>query len=458
MPSRSALFDEPSCGLNRGKDAAAKKAGCPAPTPGATAGGCSFDGAMITLVPVADVAHVVHGPIGCLGNSWEARGSASSGPRLSRRGITSDLGQNDIIFGGEQKLYDTILEAATRLSPAAVFVYATCVPSMTGDDLDAVCAAAARTAGLPVVPVHAPGFAGTKNFGNRLAGQALLDHVIGTREPATTTPYDVNLVGEYNIAGELWNVTPLLARAGIRVLASISGDGRYGDIATAHRAKATMVVCSRALLPLARGLAERHGVPFFEGSFYGIRDMSASLRGFAAAIGDAELADRVEQVVAEEEAALDVTLEPYRRRLSGLKAVLYTGGVKSWSVISALQDLGVEVTASGATKSTDEDVEKMVELLGPGGRVVTEGTPATLIEVVRETGADILIAGGRNQYTAMKSRLPFLDVNQERHIPFAGYSGMVDLAKALERALFSPVWEQVRRPAPWDTAPVGGVA
>jgi nitrogenase molybdenum-cofactor synthesis protein NifE len=245
-------------------------------------------------------------------------------------------------------------------------------------------------------------------------------------------------------------VTPVLARAGIRVLASISGDGRYGEIATAHRARASMVVCSRALLPLARGLAERHGVPFFEGSFYGIRDMSASLRGFASTIGDAGLVERVERIVAEEEAAVEVALAPHRRRLSGLKAVLYTGGVKSWSMISALQDLGIEVTASGATKSTDEDVEKMVELLGPGGRVVKDGTPAQLIEVVRETGADILIAGGRNQYTAMKSRLPFLDVNQERHLPFAGYSGMVDLAKALEQTVFSPVWDQVRRPAPWE--------
>jgi nitrogenase molybdenum-cofactor synthesis protein NifE len=407
---------------------------------------------MISLVPIADVAHVVHAPASCLGNSWEARGSASSGPQLSRRGITSDLSLNDIIFGGEQKLYETVLEAAERLRPAAVFVYGTCVPAMTGDDLDAVCAAAARAAGLPVVPVQAPGFAGTKNFGNRLAGYALLDHVIGTREPATRTPFDVNLIGEYNIAGELWNVTPLLARAGIRVLASISGDGRYGEIATAHRARASMVVCSRALLPLARGLQERHGVPFFEGSFYGVRDMGASLRGFAQVLGDSRLAERVEEIIAVEEAALAAQLEPFRRRLSGVRAVLYTGGVKSWSMVSALQDLGVEVVASGATKSTDEDVDRIVELLGPDGRVIREGSPARLIEVVRETGADILVAGGRNQYTALKSRLPFLDVNQERHLPFAGYSGMVDLARALEQTLFSPVWEQVRRPAPWERA------
>ena len=448
------VFTEPGCDLRRGKDAATRKAGCPAPTPGSAAGGCSFDGAMITLVPIADAAHVVHGPVGCVGNSWDARGSLSSGPQLYRRAFTSDVTEHEVIFGGEQKLYDTVLEVVRDHAPEAVFVYSTCVTALVGDDLDAVCQAAATATGVPVVPVHAPGFAGSKNLGNRLAGNALLEHVIGTREPATTsdgrTSFDVNLVGEYNIAGELWSVTPLLARLGLRVLASISGDGRYGDVATAHRAAATMVVCSRALLPLARGLQERYGVPWFEGSFYGVRAMAAALRGFATTLADADLALRVEELIAEQEALVAVELEPLRRRLAGVRAVLYTGGVKSWSMISALQDVGVEVVASGATKSTPEDVDRMVELLGPGGRIVRDGKPAQLVRIAAETGADLLIAGGRNQYTALKSRLPFLDVNQERHVPLAGYSGVVTLARELVRALDNPVWDQVRRPAPWE--------
>jgi len=414
---------------------------------------------MITLVPVADAAHVVHGPVGCLGNSWEARGSLSSGPQLYRRAFTSDVTQQDVIFGGEQKLYDTVLDVAREHAPAAVFVYSTCVTALIGDDLDAVCGAAAAATGVPVVPVHAPGFAGSKNLGNRLAGNALLEHVVGTREPAVRgdgrTAFDVNLVGEYNIAGELWNVTPLLARLGIRVLASISGDGRYGDIATAHRAHATMVVCSRALLPLARGLQERHGVPWFEGSFYGVRATGDALRGFATVLagqpGGPALAAAVEDLVSGQEALVAAELAPLRRRLAGVRAVLYTGGVKSWSMISALQDVGVEVVASGATKSTPQDVDRMREL-APDALIVRDGKPAQLLRIARETRADLLVAGGRNQYTALKSRLPFLDVNQERRVPLAGYSGVATLARELVRALDNPVWSRVRRPAPWDPA------
>lgn len=452
----ASVFEEPACDHNRGKSAKQKKAGCPKPKPGGAAGGCAFDGAMITLVPIVDAAHVVHGPIACAGNSWDGRGSLSSGPVLYRRGFTSDVAEHDVVFGGEQKLYDTIGDVVARFAPPAVFVYSTCVTATIGDDLDAVCAAAATAHGTPVIPVHSPGFAGSKNLGNRLAGEALLNHVIDTEEPTYTTEYDVNLVGEYNIAGELWDVEPVLSRLGIRVLACISGDVRYQDVASAHRAKATMVVCSRALLGLARGLQERYGIPWFEGSFYGMRSMSDAMRAFAGLLdrGDGELIQRADALIAVEEVRTNTALEPYRRRLAGAKAVLYTGGNKSWSVVSALQDIGVHVVASGSTKSTDGDVDKIHQLIGAEGRIIKEGNPAELLKIMAETGADILIAGGRNQYTALKGKFPFLDINQERHIPYAGYVGVVELARRVDLALSSPVWEQVRAPAPWDLAEV----
>jgi len=63
---------------------------------------------------------------------------------------------------------------------------------------------------------------------------------------------------------------------------------------------------------------------------------------------------------------------------------------------------------------------------------------------------DVLIAGGRNMYTALKARIPFLDINQEREFGYAGYTGMVELARQLALTIESPIWQQVRAPAPWS--------
>jgi nitrogenase molybdenum-cofactor synthesis protein NifE len=450
------LLTQPGCEHNKSKHGDKKNKSCSQlPKPGAAQGGCAFDGAMIALVPITDAAHLVHGPIACSGNSWGSRGSLSSGPVLYKTGFTTDLDETDVIFGGEKKLYKAILEVENRYKPTAVFVYSTCVTALIGDDIDAVCKAAAKKTGIPVIPVNAPGFIGSKNFGNRLAGEALLDYVVGTAEPEFTTPYDINLIGEYNVAGEMWNVLPLFEKLGIRVLAKMTGDARYQEICHAHRAKLNVMICSKALLNMATKMEERYGIPYIEESFYGVEDMNRCLRNVAAKLGDPDLQERTEKLIAEETAALDVALAPYREKLKGKRVVLYTGGVKSWSIISAAKDLGMEVVATSSRKSTEEDKARIKKLLSQDGIMLEQESPKELLRVIKEKKADMLIAGGRNQYTALKARIPFLHINQERHHPYAGYEGMLEMARELYEALYSPVWEQVRKPAPWEIAEAG---
>jgi len=454
-----ALLDEPACTHNT-----KEKSGCAKPKPGATAGGCSFDGAQIALLPIADVAHIVHGPIACAGSSWDNRGTRSSGVTLYRIGMTTDLSETDVVMGrGEKRLFHAIKQAIDSYSPSAVFVYNTCVTALIGDDVGAVCRDASERWGTPVVPVDAAGFYGTKNLGNRLAGEAMFKHVIGTSEPAVATPradglptYDVNLIGEYNIAGEFWHVAPLFDELGLRILCTLSGDSRFHEVQTMHRAKVNMVVCAKALLNVARKMQDTFGQPFFEGSFYGVQDVSNALRDFAKLIGDPDLIARTEVVIAREEAKSHAALEPWRARLKGKRVLLYTGGVKSWSIVSALQDLGMKVVATGTKKSTEEDKARIRELMGDDTKMIDDGSPTALLATYHEYKADILIAGGRNLYTALKARIPFLDINQEREFGYAGYDGMVELARQLALSMESPVWAAVRKPAPWAKQNVAG--
>lgn len=449
------LMDEPACPHN-GKS----KSGCSVGKPGATAGGCAFDGAQITLLPIADVAHVVHGPIGCVGSSWDNRGTHSSGPQLFRLGFTTDLSEQDVIMGrGERRLFHGISQLVAKHHPAAVFVYNTCVPAMEGDDIEAICRLAAERVGVPVIPIDAAGFYGSKNLGNRIAGDLMVEKVVGGREPApwpTDAPFSAErghsmaLIGEYNIAGEFWNVLPLLDELGVRVLCTLAGDARFAEVQTMHRSELNMLVCSRALINVARKLEEKHGTPWFEGSFYGVRDMSEALRAIAAGLQDADLQVRTEALIAREEARVEAQLAEFRPRLRGKRVLLYTGGVKSWSVVSALQDLGMVVVASGTRKSTEEDKARIRELMGEDAILLDEGNARQLLDVAYQQKADLMIAGGRNMYTAYKAKLPFIDVNQEREHAFAGYDGMVELARQICLTLESPIWSQARSRAPWQ--------
>ena len=112
----------------------------------------------------------------------------------------------------------------------------------------------------------------------------------------------------------------------------------------------------------------------------------------------------------------------------------------------------MEVVATGTKKSTEDDKARIRELMGQDAVMIDDGNPRALIKIVRDNKVDVLIAGGRNMYTALKARIPFLDINQEREFGYAGYTGMIELARQLVLTIESPVWAAVRQSAPWAHA------
>jgi len=445
-PKIKELLDESSCTHNK-----TKKVACNAPTPGATTGGCAFEGAQISLFPYADAAHLVHGPMTCLGSSWETRATQTSftGRDLTQMGFTTDTSLNDVVFSGEEKLANSIDYIMTHYAPEALFVYATCVTALIGDDIDLICKQATEKYGVLMIPVHAPGFVGSKNLGSRLGGEAALMHLIGTKEPEVTTDFDINLIGEYNVTGDMWQYTQLLEELGIRVLSTLSGDGRISQIRTAHRAKLNVIVCAKSLVSLTRKMQERYGIPSISLSFYGRRDTSRGLRAIAAALGDVELILRTERLIAREEIKLAEKLKPYQQFFEGKKAILNTGGNKTWSIAAALQDLGFEVVATAVKKATEDDREKARETLGEKG-ILMMNPGVEQAKLIDETGADLLLAGGRSLYTAIKKGIAFADVNQEKNKSYGGYNGLLNLGEDLKNSLQNPVFKNVARRAPWE--------
>ncbi len=438
------LLNESSCSHNE-----KKKSSCDKPKPGATSGGCAFEGAQIALFPYADAIHLVHAPATCQGASWETRATKTSwqGEDNTPLGYSTDVSTNDVIFGGNQKLEDSIEYIIEHKNPKAIFVYETCVTAMIGDDMDNIAKRMQEKHNRPIIVVHSPGFVGNKNLGSRLGGEAVLDQLIGTREPKEIHPYGINLIGEYNVTGDMWQYTPILEKIGIKVVSTLAGDGRIEDIQTAHRAKLNVIVCAKSLVTLVRKMEKRYQIPHVSISFYGKRDTTNAIMSIVNAFGDEKLIAKAKKVIAEEETALEQRLKPYKKILTGKKAILNTGGNKSWSIASALQDIGIEVVATSVRKATLEDIEiakKYVPIL----MKVPANEQAKLID---EHGVDILLAGGRSLYTAIKKKVAFVDVNQEKKVSYGAYGGLENLAKDVCAAVNNPVFRVVAEKAPWES-------
>ncbi len=110
----------------------------------------------------------------------------------------------------------------------------------------------------------------------------------------------------------------------------------------------------------------------------------------------------------------------------------------------------MEIVGTSVKKSTKEDKERIKEIMGEDAHMIDDMKPREMYKMLKDARADIMLSGGRSQFVALKAKMPWLDINQERHYAYAGYDGMVALVREIDKTLSNPVWAQVRAPAPWD--------
>ena len=410
---------------------------------------CVFCGSRVVLYPIADAVHLIHGPVGCAVYTWDIRGAQSSGPELHRQSFSTDLREADIIHGGEKKLERVLEELIDRHQPRAAFVYATCIVGIIGDDIAAVCRRMAARKGIPILPVMSEGFRGTKKDGYQAACDALAQ-LVGTGDTSDVGPHSINIVGEFNLAGETWIIRDYYKRMGVDVVATMTGDGRIGDIRRAHGARLNVVQCSGSMVHLARYMEETYGIPYIRVSYFGIEDMSSALYAVAEHFADIGMLDRTRELVRAELATLLPELDEYKRALHGKRAAIYVGGAfKAFSLVRALRLLGMRTVVVGSQTGNSEDYRRLRAMCDTGTIIVDDANPVELATFVREQGADLFIGGVKERPLAYKLGIGFCDHNHERKTPLAGYVGMRNFAREVYATVMSPVWRfrhgEVRR-------------
>ena len=402
---------------------------------------CVFCGSRVVLYPIADAIHLVHGPIGCAAYTWDIRGSLSSGPELHRLSFSTDLQEKEVIYGGEQKLYTALTELIATYHPKAAFVYATCIVGLIGDDVQAVCRRVEKENNIPVLPVHSEGFKGTKKDGYRAACEALYQ-LVGLDDETPVSSRAINILGDFNLAGETWIIKEYYRQMGIEVVSCMTGDGRVAEIGRSHRAALNVVQCSGSMTYLAKMMEDSHGIPYRRVSYFGIEDTAQALYDVARHFDDPAILEKTEELVRNEVNRIYPIVASYRRVLDGRKAAIYVGGsFKAFSLVKALRHLGIQSVVVGSQTGNKEDYEYLQEICDEGTIIVDDANPLELSRFITEKGVDLLIGGVKERPIAYKMGVAFCDHNHERKIALAGFEGMLNFCKEVHDSIMSPVWE-----------------
>ncbi|MBN2702249.1 MAG: nitrogenase molybdenum-iron protein alpha chain [Methylothermaceae bacterium] len=418
--------------------------------------GCAYAGSKgVVWGPVKDMIHISHGPVGCGQYSRAGRRNYYIGTTgvntFVTMNFTSDFQEKDIVFGGDKKL-DKMIGEIDQLFPLnkGVTVQSECPIGLIGDDIEAVSKKKAQEIGKTVVPVRCEGFRGvSQSLGHHIANDSVRDWVLSARDEDdsfATTPYDVAVIGDYNIGGDAWASRTLLEEMGLRVVAQWSGDGTLSEIELTPKVKLNLVHCYRSMNYISRHMEEKYGIPWMEYNFFGPSKIAESLRKIASLFDD-KIKEGAEKVIAKYQPEMDAVIAKYRPRLEGKKVMLFVGGLRPRHTIGAYEDLGMEVIGTGYEFGHNDDYDRTIKEMGNATLLYDDVTGHEFEAFVKRMQPDLIGSGIKEKYIFQKMGIPFRQMHSWDYSgPYHGYDGFAIFARDMDMTLNNPCWGALQPP------------
>ncbi len=326
--------------------------------------GCTYAGCKgVVLGPTRDIVNITHGPIGCGFYSWLTRRNQTrpdeNGDNYMTYCFSTDMQDENIVFGGEKKLRQAIQEAYDLFHPKAIAIFSTCPVGLIGDDVHAVAREMKEKFGdCNVFGFSCEGYKGvSQSAGHHIANNQIFKHVIGTDDSDIGKKFKVNLLGEYNIGGDAFVLEEMFEKAGISLQATFSGNSTIQQFANSHTADLNVIMCHRSINYVAEMMEKKFGIPWTKVNFIGAHASAKSLRKIADYFEDKELKKRVEKLIEEEMKAVDKVIKEIRPRTEGKKAMLFVGGSRAHHYQDLFIELGMETIAAGYEFGHRDDYE-----------------------------------------------------------------------------------------------------
>lgn len=473
--------------------------------------GCAFAGCKgVVLGPLKDMVHIVHGPIGCAYYTWGTRRNKAKtedpGQNFMNYCVSTDMQESDIVFGGEKKLARMIDEVVEIFKPNAITVSATCPVGLIGDDLQAVTKAAQEKYGINIMAFNCEGYKGvSQSAGHHIANNVLMERVIGQGDwEEAPSQYPINILGEYNIGGDSWEVERVLEEIGYTVIAVMTGDGSYEELKNAHVAELNLVQCHRSINYIAEMLETKYGTPWLKVNFIGIQATVDSLRNMALYFNDPALIQKTEEVIARELARVEPAMEQYKKICQGKTAFCFVGGSRGHHYQGLFAELGIETVLAGYEFAHRDDYEgrevipeikldadtknipdlhvtpderrfrlkispermaalkKKIPLsdypgmnieMKDGSLIVDDLNHFETEEFIKLLKPDIFSSGIKDKYVVQKMGIPSKQLHSYDYSgPYAGFNGAVKFAQDIAMAFATPTWNFIT--PPWKNEPL----
>lgn len=308
---------------------------------------CSAACALSILSYITDAAIVHHSPSGCAVTAMQVSNNkdqlaAKLGLDNSKSCyVCTDMNESDTVFGATENLREVVLETYRRYKPNVIFVAASCVSGVIGEDLGSVVEDLKEELDIPIAPIHCEGFK-SKIWasGFDAAFHAILNSIVKPPEKKRNIVNVINFFG-----GARKEITEIFKNLGVEPLFLLSNTN-IEQLSRLSESVATVSTCGTLGTYLGNGLQEKYGVPYVRSlQPHGIAGFESWLVELAKVLG--KEAEAREYLALEKEKYLP-KIEEAKKKLTGLRAVIGMGPGFNFNTTRALQELGIEIVYSAA--------------------------------------------------------------------------------------------------------------
>ncbi|TCS77470.1 nitrogenase component 1 [Pectinatus cerevisiiphilus] len=386
---------------------------------------------------VIGAAVVSHAPIGCsIGVSprhiLSRAVSKNRGlPEHKVQMISSNINEEDTVYGASKKLFAAIYEADRRFKPKTIFLQASCASGIIGEDMESIARQAEEKLHYPVVPVYCEGFkSNIWSTGFDAAFHAVLRRLV---KPAQKKQHD--LVNIFNFAGSDTFI-PFLHKLGLRVNYLVPM-ATLEQIASLTEAACTAHICETLATYVAAALEEQYGVPEVKvPPPFGINWTDGWLREIAKYTDRLDLA---EQVIAQEHERIQPELEKLRTQLAGKTVYVLSGDAFAHNLANIAKDLNLKVIGLSTLHhdlhfETPQQVNTLDALIKSNGNIknvtVCNKQPYRILKLLQDIKPDVLIVRHPNLAPfGMKLGIPTLSEGDGNYS--IGYDGVLKFGRRL---------------------------
>lgn len=295
---------------------------------------CASQG--FTMGNADGMLNITHGPPGCSYHIW----GLGAGVKYSDMTFSTNLKENDVIFGGEEKLMEAIGEAVKLFSPEVIGVFNTCVPGLTGDKTENVCRRAQERYGVRVVPFLCEGFKNVTGFD--YASGVVAGKLYGQDETGSSgAGYPINFAASTYGGENRPEYDRIFQTLGYQIVSTLFSRCDTQSLAKGHRALFTAAEGGRPLENYAQTAGERFGLRVLTVNFTGIQNTSCSLLKMAKWVGDMSLTQRTSAFIEAEARRVRALARRAAELWKGIRVIIKKGGVDGMAYHTLLNELGV---------------------------------------------------------------------------------------------------------------------